>query len=121
RKRAKIRHIEGSRLLGRPSTESSYVQHPFVAIGKGILCAPDQSDANPNPLTCNVARRKISMTIIKVVEPHAILRLGLLQLIANVVPDVKIEGADYAAMSGASRDPRDIDLVLLSISPAEDT
>jgi len=61
------------------------------------------------------------MTIIKVVEPHAILRLGLLQLIANVVPDVKIEGADYTSMSGSNRDERDIDLVLLSISPAEDT
>lgn len=61
------------------------------------------------------------MTIIKVVEPHAILRLGLLQLIADVVPDLKIEGADYACMYDASRDPREIDLTLLSISPTEDT
>ncbi|MDX3893314.1 response regulator transcription factor [Pusillimonas sp.] len=61
------------------------------------------------------------MTIIKVVEPHAILRLGLLQLIANVVPDVKIEGADYGNLFDSSHDSRDIDLVLLSISPAEDT
>lgn len=61
------------------------------------------------------------MTIIKVVEPHALLRLGLLQLIANVVPDVKIEGADYTSLFDATPDSRDIDLVLLSISPAEDT
>lgn len=61
------------------------------------------------------------MTIIKVVEPHAILRLGLLQLISNVVPDVKIEGADYANLFASSHEPRDIDLVLLSVSPSENT
>lgn len=60
------------------------------------------------------------MTIIKVVEPHALLRLGLLQLIANVIPEATIEGADYAALSDSPRDCRDIDLVLLSLSPAED-
>lgn len=61
------------------------------------------------------------MTIIKVVEPHAILRMGLLQLISNVVPDLKIEGADYANLFASSREQREIDLVLLSISPGEDT
>ena len=35
------------------------------------------------------------MTIIKVVEPHALIRLGLLQLIGNIIPDVTIEGADH--------------------------
>ena len=60
------------------------------------------------------------MTIIKVVEPHALIRLGLLQLIANVIPDVTIEGADYADLRNCTGETRDIDLVLLSISPAED-
>jgi len=60
------------------------------------------------------------MTIIKVVEPHALIRLGLLQLIANVMPDVTIEGADYSSLLAARDESREIDLVLLSISPAED-
>lgn len=60
------------------------------------------------------------MTIIKVVEPHALIRLGLLQLIGNIIPDVTIEGADYAGLRDPTDEPRDIDLVLLSISPAED-
>lgn len=60
------------------------------------------------------------MTIIKVVEPHALIRLGLLQLIANVIPEVTIEGADYAGLREPAEEARDIDLVLLSISPAED-
>lgn len=61
------------------------------------------------------------MTIIKVVEPHAILRLGLLQLIANVIPDMKLEGADYSGLYDTVQDQRTIDLVLLSISSTEDT
>lgn len=60
------------------------------------------------------------MTIIKVVEPHALLRLGLLQLIANFVPDATIEGADYTHLLDSARDLRAIDLVLLSMSPTED-
>lgn len=60
------------------------------------------------------------MTIIKVVEPHALIRLGLLQLIANVMPDVIVEGADYSGLLNARDESREIDLVLLSLSPAED-
>lgn len=60
------------------------------------------------------------MTIIKVVEPHALIRLGLLQLIANVMPDVTVEGADYSSLHASRDESREIDLVLLSISPAED-
>lgn len=60
------------------------------------------------------------MTIIKVVEPHAILRLGLLQLIVDAMPDMKLEGADYAGLYDTTQDLRGIDLVLLSISPTED-
>ena len=61
------------------------------------------------------------MTIIKVVEPHAILRLGLLHLIVNVLPEVMIEGADYSNLFNAAPEGREIDLLLLSISPTEDT
>lgn len=61
------------------------------------------------------------MTMIIVVEPHAILRLGLLQLITNVVPDVSIEGTDYSRLFSAEGDTRNVDLVLLSVSPTDDT
>ena len=60
------------------------------------------------------------MTMIKVVEPHAILRMGLLQLIANVVPDVKIEGADYNGLKKTDNESICVDLVLLSLSPTQD-
>ncbi len=61
------------------------------------------------------------MTIIIVVEPHALLRVGIVQLIGNVTPDVKIEGVDYSMLTKTPVEPRESDLVLLSVSPSHET
>src|SRR5690606_3217617 len=61
------------------------------------------------------------MTIIIVVEPHALLRVGIVQLIGNVTPDVKIEGADYSVLAKKPTESRETDLVLLSVASNQDT
>ena len=58
------------------------------------------------------------MTMIIVVEPHALLRLGILQLLSDLSPSVKLEGSDYSCFS-REMEPRPCDLVLLSISSPE--
>lgn len=60
------------------------------------------------------------MTTIIVVEPHAILRMGIVQLLSNVEPDINLEGFDYSSLSQQHAEQRKSDLVLLSISAAED-
>ena len=60
------------------------------------------------------------MTIIIVVEPHPLLRLGILQLLSDVAPACKLEGADYSDLSRVSNADRVCDIVLLSVSSFDD-
>ena len=60
------------------------------------------------------------MTIIIVVEPHPLLRLGILQLLSDVAPACKLEGADYSDLSHVSNADRVCDIVLLSVSSFDD-
>jgi DNA-binding NarL/FixJ family response regulator len=56
------------------------------------------------------------MPKIIIVEPHPLLRLGLVQLLSDIVPDSSVTGADYANMTrdgGATDEP---DLVLLAVT-----
>jgi len=59
------------------------------------------------------------MTTIIVVEPHAILRLGIVQLLSNIEPDVSLEGFDYSCLKQTERPNRPIDLMLLSMCPSQ--
>jgi DNA-binding NarL/FixJ family response regulator len=60
------------------------------------------------------------MTKIIVVEPHALLRLGLLQLLSDLSPGVHLEGAEYSSFT---REPKtqSCDMVLLSVYGSEQT
>src|SRR5690606_38236949 len=60
------------------------------------------------------------MPIIIVVEPHPLLRLGILQLLSDVAPNVKLEGPDYAQLSNESGHAAHCDLLLLSVPSFED-
>lgn len=61
------------------------------------------------------------MTIITVIEPHSLLRLGILQLVSDVEPGIALEGSDYSPLfSGASDDALPCDLMLLSINAFDD-
>ncbi|HWK62809.1 MAG TPA: response regulator transcription factor [Eoetvoesiella sp.] len=60
------------------------------------------------------------MTSIIVVEPHAILRMGIVQLLSNVEPDLTLEGCDYSSLSKPSAENRQSDLALLSVCVSED-
>lgn len=60
------------------------------------------------------------MTTIIVVEPHAILRMGIVQLLSNVEPNINLEGCDYSSLSQHQAEQRQSDLVLLSVCVAED-
>ncbi|MGB6104714.1 MAG: response regulator transcription factor [Pusillimonas sp.] len=59
------------------------------------------------------------MTTIIVIEPHTLLRLGILQLLADISPTSTVNGEDYSIFT---REPSaaKCDLVLLSISSFED-
>ncbi|TCT10169.1 hypothetical protein [Paralcaligenes ureilyticus] len=50
------------------------------------------------------------MIEIIVIEPHALLRLGVLQVLANMEPHCKIEGADYSSLSEQAPANPEIDL-----------
>lgn len=60
------------------------------------------------------------MTTIIVVEPHAILRMGIVQLLSDVEPNINLEGYDYSSLSMQQAEQRQSDLVLLSVCLAED-
>ncbi len=60
------------------------------------------------------------MPTIIVIEPHPLLRLGILQLISDVVPGVKLEGVDHASPPGEGNPSDRCDLLLLSISSQQD-
>lgn len=60
------------------------------------------------------------MTTIIVIEPHAILRMGIVQLLSSVEPDINLEGFDYSSLTQPHAEQRQSDLVLLSVCVAED-
>jgi two-component system nitrate/nitrite response regulator NarL len=61
------------------------------------------------------------MTIITVIEPHPLLRLGILQLLSDVVPGVNLEGSDYSLLSsGSDNEAQPSDLLLLSVTSFDD-
>lgn len=60
------------------------------------------------------------MPTIIVIEPHPLLRLGILQLLSDVVPGVKLEGAEHASSATDSPASNQCDLLLLSVSSLED-
>lgn len=56
------------------------------------------------------------MHTVVIVEPHPLFRLGLRQLLSDVLPDVSIEGYDYASLQAAPGQPETCDLLLLSLT-----
>lgn len=60
------------------------------------------------------------MPIIIIVEPHPLLRLGILQLLSDVAPGVKLEGCDYAQLLHEPVESTHCDLLLLSVQSLED-
>jgi len=60
------------------------------------------------------------MTSVIVVEPHALLRFGILQHLNDVLPDSRIQGVDYSSLYGHASGGGEIDLVLLSVALHED-
>jgi len=54
------------------------------------------------------------------VEAHPLLRLGMLHLLADVLPHMSIQGLDYAEIRRSSDPPRSIDLALLSLAKDDD-
>lgn len=58
------------------------------------------------------------MRTVVIVEPHPLFRLGLRQLLADVIPNASVEGYDYSALDsqqGSSTDS--CELLLLSVMP----
>ncbi|NYT61151.1 response regulator transcription factor [Alcaligenaceae bacterium] len=60
------------------------------------------------------------MPVIIVVEPHSLLRLGILQLLSDIAPDVQLEGVDCVHLDQRPDSFRNCDLLLLSIPSIED-
>lgn len=60
------------------------------------------------------------MPIIIIVEPHPLLRLGILQLLSDVAPGVQLEGSDYAQLSHEPIVSKHCDLLLLSVQSLAD-
>lgn len=60
------------------------------------------------------------MPLVIIIEPHTLLRLGILQILANIAPSLQLEGTDYSGLSQQGPPVnRNVDLVVLSI-PAYD-
>lgn len=57
----------------------------------------------------------MSLANVIIVEPSALLRLGIIQLLQEISPGGICEGIDYGQLFKADADPRRIDLMLLSI------
>lgn len=60
------------------------------------------------------------MPIIIVIEPHSLLRLGILQLLSTIATDVRLEEGDYTHLAEVPEPSRHCDLLLLSIPSLED-
>ncbi|NYT44819.1 response regulator transcription factor [Alcaligenaceae bacterium] len=59
------------------------------------------------------------MAIITVIEPHPLLRLGILQLLTDVSPVTETHGKDYSCLEQDTPEPGNCDLVMLSVSSFE--
>lgn len=59
------------------------------------------------------------MAIVTVVEPHALLRFGILRHLTDVLPELQIKGVDYSSLSEHAPCNTESDLVLLSVTPHE--
>ena len=55
------------------------------------------------------------MTAILVVEPHPLLRLGLLQVLAEIGPSIRLRSTDYSDLSGTGAQLQQCDLLVLSV------
>ncbi|MGB3290713.1 MAG: response regulator transcription factor [Burkholderiaceae bacterium] len=60
------------------------------------------------------------MSLITVIEPHPLIRLGILQLLSNVEPGCSLKGEDYSAILREVPQAEPSDLVLLSVSSFEE-
>jgi len=60
------------------------------------------------------------MTKILVLEPHPLLRLGILQLLSDITPDCVLRGTDFSDLTRSDSNMPEFDLVLLSVNSAED-
>lgn len=60
------------------------------------------------------------MANIVVIEPHKLLRLGLLKLLGEASPDYHVEGVDYEPLDRGQLANRQYDLALLSIPTFDD-
>lgn len=56
------------------------------------------------------------MTTVIVVEPHALLRLGILRHLTDVLPESLIQAVDYSSLFGQAPADLKSDLVLLSVA-----
>lgn len=56
------------------------------------------------------------MTTVIVVEPHALLRLGILRHLTDVLPESLIQAVDYSSLFGQPFADAESDLVLLSVA-----
>jgi two-component system, NarL family, nitrate/nitrite response regulator NarL len=59
------------------------------------------------------------MTTVVVVEPHELLRLGILQHLTDVLPESLIQAVDYSPLFGQTFANGESDLVLLSVALSE--
>ncbi|MCQ9616453.1 LuxR C-terminal-related transcriptional regulator [Paenalcaligenes niemegkensis] len=55
------------------------------------------------------------MTTILVVEPHPLLRLGLLQVLAEIGPGIRLRSSDYSDFRGTEAQLQQCDLLLLAV------
>lgn len=60
------------------------------------------------------------MAILTIIEPHPLLRLGILQLLADISHDTTLQGEDYACLDRGAPPDGNCDLVVLSISSFEE-
>lgn len=60
------------------------------------------------------------MVTVIVVEPHALLRLGILQHLIDALSESTIQGTDYSSLSKQTPVATESDLVLLSVALCED-
>lgn len=54
------------------------------------------------------------MAVVVVIEPHALLRFGILTHLTDVLPELLIQGVDYSSLFEHAPDNVESDLVLLS-------
>lgn len=107
-------------ILGPPRRHIDTVSLDLGLKSEACTLARDQGEALNAALTANTPEKGDPMQLIQVVEPHPLLRLGLLQLLSGLTTDYLLEGADYASISDTSTPHRgECALLLLSIATFE--